>query len=74
MLYKPVTAFIEVYSLRAYLNSYIGGKGAIRDMEGTIQQIAQDCAEVIKAPVSVGAWIVLQRGDAMSLICNAGGH
>lgn len=72
MLYKPQTAFIEVYSLRAYVNSYVGGKGAIRDMEGTIQQLTQDCAAVLKAPVCVGAWIVLQRGDAMSLICQAG--
>jgi 7-cyano-7-deazaguanine reductase len=71
VLYKPTHAFLEVYSLRAYLNSYIGGKGAIRDMEGTIQAIAQDCADVLQAPVCVGAWIVLQRADALSLICTA---
>ncbi len=42
ILYRPTACFLEVYSLRAYVNSYTGGKGAIRDMEGAIQQMAQD--------------------------------
>jgi 7-cyano-7-deazaguanine reductase len=71
VLYQPKACFLEVYSLRAYVNSYIGGKGAIRDMEGTIQRIAQDCANALDVPVCIGAWIVLQRRDAMALVCNA---
>lgn len=71
VLYKPATAFLEVYSLRADVNAYIGGRGAIRDMEGTIQAIAQDCANAIKTYVVVGAIIRLQRGDTMALMCSA---
>ena len=71
VLYRPVTSFLEVYSLRTDINTYIGGRGAIRDMEGTIQQIAQDCSNAIQAYVVVGAIIRLQRGDSMALMCNA---
>jgi hypothetical protein len=71
LLYRPVTRFLEVYSLRTYLNSYVGGRGDVRDMESAIQSIAQDCAHMLKVPVCVGAWVILQRGDAMALVCDA---
>lgn len=71
VLYKPVSYFLEVYSLRADVNAYIGGRGAIRDMEGTIQTIAQDCANAAYVYVVVGAVIRLQRGDTMALLCSA---
>lgn len=71
VLYKPQSAFLEVYSLHADVKEYIGGRPPIRDMEGTIQQIAQDCADAIQTYVVVGAIIRLQRGDTMALMCSA---
>jgi NADPH-dependent 7-cyano-7-deazaguanine reductase QueF len=51
--------FLEIETLGAYIASYIGGRahagGLIRDMEQTIQQIAQDCAASLEAPVTVVA-------------------
>lgn len=62
---------LEVYSLKKYVDEYIGGRGAIRDMEGMIQQIAQDCANAIGAYVRVDAQIILQRGDTMRVVAKA---
>ena len=60
--YRPHALFLEVDSLYAYVMSYRGGKGDIRDMEGMIQQIAQDCANTIGVKVRARAYIILQRG------------
>lgn len=68
-LYQPVGCYLEVYSLHQHIHTFIGGKGAIRDMEGAIQQIAQDCAATLDTLVTVGAVIRLQRGDTMLLMC-----
>lgn len=62
-------AFLEVYSLRKYIESFIGGREQIRDMEGMIQTLATDCAAAIDAPVLCWADIVLQRGDRMTVLC-----
>lgn len=67
LCYTPKSAFLEVYSLRKYLESFIGGKEGIRDMEGMIQAIAQDCATAIGVSVLAGAYINLQRGDGLRL-------
>jgi len=61
--YRPHLLFLEVDSLYAYVMKYRGGKDDIRDMEGMIQQIAQDCADVIHVRVTVKASIILQRGS-----------
>lgn len=51
--------FLEIETLGAYIESYIGGKPLngklIRDMEQTIQQIASDCAASVEVPVVVVA-------------------
>ena len=67
--YTPVSKHIEVYSLRDYIASYIGGKkcpdsGKLieREMEGMIQRIAIDCATAASVPVSVVAHLVLDCG------------
>lgn len=67
--YYARATFLEVYSLRKYVESYIGGRGDVRDMEGMIQTIAADCAAVIGVPVLAWADIVIQRGDRMAIIC-----
>jgi NADPH-dependent 7-cyano-7-deazaguanine reductase QueF len=69
--YKPDTCFLEVYALRKYIDSYRGGRGDVRDMEGMIQQIALDCAAAVGVPVTVVASIVLQRGDKMRIVVRA---
>lgn len=51
--------FLEIETLGAYIDSYIGGRPLgrelIRDMEQTIQQIALDCAAAVGVPVAVVA-------------------
>jgi NADPH-dependent 7-cyano-7-deazaguanine reductase QueF len=51
--------FLEIETLGAYIESYIGGRvmgrDLIRDMEQTIQQIAIDCAASVEVQVVVVA-------------------
>ncbi len=51
--------FLEIETLGAYIESYIGGRpmgrDLIRDMEQTIQQIALDCAASVEVQVVVVA-------------------
>lgn len=80
ILYQPRLLFLEVFSLQRYLNAYRGGlrdatkRIIVRDMEGMIQQIAQDCANTVCVPVTVGAYIVLQGRQSLTLIAQAMPH
>lgn len=65
ILYRPERTFLEVYALEAYVNDYKGGRGAVRDMEGMIQQVAQDCANALDTCVTVGAVIRRHDGNTM---------
>lgn len=70
--YHPKDKFLEVYSLKKYIDEYIGGhESGIRDMEGMIQQIALDCATTAGVYVRVDAKIKLQFGDEMRLVAKA---
>lgn len=69
ILYHANDKFLEVYSLRKLVDSYIGGKPGVRDMEGMIQSVAQSCRDILAVPVTVGAFIILQRGDLMVTTC-----
>jgi NADPH-dependent 7-cyano-7-deazaguanine reductase QueF len=69
--YDPLEVFIEVASLRSYCDSYKGGKGEIRSMEGTIQAIAQDCANTVKTCVTVEADLYINPSQGMKLKCIA---
>lgn len=70
--YHAGGAFLEVYSLRKQIDAYIGGHAnGIRDMEGMVQDIAKDCAVTVHAPVTVGAFVRLQRGDMLVTIAQA---
>lgn len=58
--YTASAWFLEIETLGEYISSYIGGRPTangklIRDMEQTIQQIAQDCAASVDVPVVVVA-------------------
>jgi len=68
--YTPAETHIEVASLRKYVDSYQGGRGSIRSMEGMIQQIARDCSEAVGVPVTVTARLVINPGQRMTLTCD----
>lgn len=70
--YIPKGSFLEVYSLSAYINSFVGGHpDGVRDMEGMIQKIAHDCAEAIQVEVKVRAKIRLHDDTEMFLMVKA---
>jgi NADPH-dependent 7-cyano-7-deazaguanine reductase QueF len=71
ILYRPQRTFLEVYALNAYIEDFKGGRGGVRDMEGMIQTIAQDCANMLDTCVSVGALIRLHDGNSMCVMCDA---
>lgn len=69
--YTPAETIIEVASLRSYVDSYQGGRGEIRSMEGMIQNIAQDCADCVKRSVHVRAKLILNPNQEMAISCAA---
>lgn len=69
--YSPEGVVLEVASLHAYIQSYIGGRGDIRSMEEMIQQITQDCANAAKVMVYTIARLNLEPGQKMTLECAA---
>lgn len=69
--YSPDGLHLEVASLLEYINSYIGGKGTIRSMEGMIQQITQDCANAARVMVHVRAKLEINPGQKMEIDCAA---
>jgi NADPH-dependent 7-cyano-7-deazaguanine reductase QueF len=71
IVYKPASCILEVASLRAYVDSYKGGKGDIRSMEGMIQQITQDCANAVRVGIELTAELIIDPNQEMKLICTA---
>jgi NADPH-dependent 7-cyano-7-deazaguanine reductase QueF len=69
--YAPVDLFLEVASLKAYIDSYQGGRGDVRSMEGMIQAIAQDCADTVRARVTARADLVIEPSQRMVVTCQA---
>ncbi len=69
--YRPGDLILEVASLRSYVDSYIGGKGEIRSMEGMIQAITQDCANAVKINCEVVAELLIEPRQEMRLVCHA---
>lgn len=59
--YTPREVILEVEALRVYIDSYQGGRGDVRSMEGMIQQICQDCANLLDTPVHCIARLNLCR-------------
>lgn len=69
--YRVFERILEVASLRTYVDSYVGGKGDIRSMEGMIQAIAQDCANAAQTTVHVTARLNIEPRQKMILECAA---
>jgi len=69
--YTPDKKILEVASLRACVDSYVGGKGDIRSMEGMIQDITQKCANTVGVMVHSLSLLVIEPNQKMRLDCSA---
>lgn len=69
--YEPKDKILEVASLRKYVDSYKGGKGDIRSMEGMVQAITQDCANATGVACYVRAELIIEPDQEMILECSA---
>lgn len=73
IVYRPRGAVLEVGQLWAYVAQYKGGlrdeqgQLVVRDMEGMVGHIAQDCADVLAVPVRIYARIELAPMQRMYL-------
>lgn len=67
--YTPKLHLLEVEALRHYIDSYKGGRGEVRSMEGMIQNIAQDCADLIRSEVTVRADLNILPSQNMTVEC-----
>jgi NADPH-dependent 7-cyano-7-deazaguanine reductase QueF len=74
LCYRPNGKSLEVASLLAYIHSYPGGfydeHGVllVRDMEGMIKRIAEDCATLLGVPVRVRANLLILPKQHMILV------
>ena len=63
---------LEVYSLKAYIESFVDGHmDGTRNMEAMIQRIAQTCANLLQTPVRATADLELMPLQQMRLTCRA---
>jgi NADPH-dependent 7-cyano-7-deazaguanine reductase QueF len=69
--YKPQRFILEVSALRNYVDSYRGGLGEVRSMEGMIQSIAQDVADTLWVDVTIEARLLISPEQRMNLKCYA---
>lgn len=67
--YTPAEKILEVSSLRSYVDSFTGGRGDIRSMEGMVQAIAQDTADATGVFVDVVADLNIRPNQRMILKC-----
>jgi len=70
--YQPAAFVLEVYALRHYIDSYVGGRGEIRSMEAMIQQIAADCAQILGVAVEAVADLALHPHQRMRVVATSG--
>jgi len=64
--YIPGEKLLEVYSLREYIDSFIGSQET-RDLELFAQVVARDCRAVLGVKVSVAGKFIMNIGQ--TLIC-----
>jgi NADPH-dependent 7-cyano-7-deazaguanine reductase QueF len=69
--YKGATGFLEVAALRSFIDSYIGGRGDVRSMEGMLQQICQACADALSADVKLTSHSLIQPSQIRRVTCYA---
>ena len=64
--YIPRSKLLELYSLTAYVHSFVGHE-TVRDIEYFAQTLAQDCADVLGVAVTVRANFVLDIDQVVKL-------
>lgn len=70
--YRAKGCVLEVYSLKQYIQSFVGGHAdGTRNMEAMIQNIAQTCADALGVPVRACADLQLLPYQQMRLVCTA---
>jgi NADPH-dependent 7-cyano-7-deazaguanine reductase QueF len=69
--YKGAQSFLEIASLRAFVDSYKGGKGDVRSMERMLQEIAQSCADVLRVDVKLTSELLIEPAQVMRICCFA---
>lgn len=69
--YTPAAFILEVASLRGYVDSFIGGRGDVRSMEGMCQQITQDAANTVGVRVKLVGRLMLNPNQRMTVECVA---
>jgi NADPH-dependent 7-cyano-7-deazaguanine reductase QueF len=69
--YKGTDGFLEVAALKAFVESYRGGKGDVRSMEGMLQEIAQSCADVLGVDVKLCSFLRIEPEQIMKITCYA---
>jgi NADPH-dependent 7-cyano-7-deazaguanine reductase QueF len=69
--YRGYEGFLEVASLRHFIDSYVGGKGEVRSMEGMLQEIAQACATRLLIDVKLTSHLIIEPSQIMKITCYA---
>ena len=69
--YKGDNGFLEVAALKAFVQSYSGGKGDVRSMEGMLQEIAQECANALGVDVKLRSFLRIEPEQIMKVTCYA---
>jgi len=69
--YRGAHGFLEVASLREFVDSYKGGKGDVRSIEGMLQEIAQACSDVLKVDVQLSSFLQIVPSQVMRITCYA---
>lgn len=69
--YRPAGWLLEVFGLRTYIRSFVGGREGVRNMETMLQEIALECAAAVGVVVTVRAELVLAPAQRLKLVCRA---
>ena len=70
--YVPGERLLEVYRLKQYVASFVGGHpDGTRNMEAMVQKIARDVAEAVGVPVTCRAVLKLHPDQEMELVVYA---
>lgn len=67
--YEPSELLLEVATLRDYVDSFVGGRGDVRSMEGMIQTICKDASEILCVKVKTLAELQISPNQRMTVIC-----
>lgn len=69
--YKGTEYFLEVAALKAFIESYRGGRGGVRSMEGMLQEITQACADILRVDVTLRSFLRIEPEQIMRVTCYA---